>query len=111
MHRKTQLNNYKAFCQGLMDLTGQVCLEGGYEDGPIDMIRYGVFPISPKKYVYISFETLDLISTVKNFNPLLSNGNVAIALNFISTKRPLAFFIRPEVFNTVLRGMEQIRIL
>lgn len=68
-------------------------MECGYDDGPVDMMRYGVFPISPKKYVYISFETLDLISTMSNFNPLLSNASVTNALNFISTKRLLVSFI------------------
>ena len=59
-----------------MDLTSQVCLECGYEDGPVDVMSYGVFPISLKTYIYISFENLDLISTMKNFNPLLSNASV-----------------------------------
>lgn len=61
----------------------------GEQDDPVQLMRYGLFPISPKKKVYIQFETLDLLSVMTNFNPLLSYVTIVNALNFNSKKRRL----------------------
>ena len=35
---------------------------------PIEFCNYGLWPLSPSKYIYLTFEMIDLISTMSNFS-------------------------------------------
>lgn len=64
-----------------------LCEACGKRDDSVQLMKYGLFPVSTKQHVYLQFETLDLLSVMANFNPLLSYVTVVNALNFNSKKR------------------------
>ena len=49
-------------------------------------MRLGLFPLSPEKFVFFSFEVLNLLSAMTNFNALVSYATIASAVNFNTKK-------------------------
>lgn len=55
----------------------------------MNMVALGLWPISLRRWVFLPFEVLSLLSTISNFNPLLSNVSIVNGLNFTTKKNRL----------------------
>lgn len=62
------------------------CAVCNWRERVIDCLRYGLWPISPRLWVFIPFSIMELMATQANFNPLVSNTTLVNSLNFLSRK-------------------------
>lgn len=65
-------------------LSSELCLTCGQGARPMDYVAYGLWPVSLANHVFLSYEAMNLINTLTNFNPLVSYTTVSNSLNFIS---------------------------
>lgn len=49
---------------------------------PVDFVEYGLWPISTKSHTFMTFETIQLLSTLTNFSPTTSVTSIVNTLNF-----------------------------
>ena len=74
---------YLSCVTGVLLLTGlQSHFVESCQKVPVDLIEFGLWPLSTKSYIYITFELMMFLSSLTNFSPTTSMTAITNALNF-----------------------------
>ena len=93
------------FFTGVQDHSLTMCSEVT----PVSLVACGMWPLSPSKWTFITFETMQLLSSLTNFSPSTSLRSIVQAMNFNTHSNKLASNIfKPKLLpNDILHKLHQ----